>query len=88
MAEIDRTIGEMKSDIKNMQTTAEIHQKNMEATTTRIEEAVEKGFEKQAVINTCYDERIRGIKNKLYWLIGVLAGAGALSGGAYEIFGG
>ena len=62
MTDIDPIkFGEMSANIENI-----------EATTTRIEVAVKEGFGDQKVINKNHDERIRWVKNKQKWLIGLL----------------
>lgn len=65
MADIDlKEFGKMQANIENMKDTQEIHQTNMEATTTRIETAVMKGF-------TEHGKRISKLEQHKAKLIGV-----------------
>ena len=88
MTNIDREIGEIQANIKNIKDTAEIHQGIVEATTTRIETAITDGFKEQARVNRSFDKRIKWVKDRLIWLIVTLVATGVLGGGALKIFGG
>lgn len=64
MTNIDREIGEIQANIKNMSKTAEIHQETMEKTTTRIETAVTEGLKE-------HGKRISKLEQHKAKLIGV-----------------